>query len=205
MSSRRFPLFDAPLELARTDEAGQCDFCGRFDDVRFDRACFECFRAGKPDRTMMTELGMVRREDAERGLTHGLPLAAPDELPGWELVAHPVDANFPNENWYSVRVEPAELRELLRTPKYHSWQGVTWLFCCKKAMVFTGELALEPLRRRAGETGRSPEELVAELLGSDGGPFDGEELLERIEAQRLSTYSFVCRSCGKLRAYYDMD
>ena len=146
---------------------------------------------------------MVRRDDVDNGMTHGIPLSGPEDLAGYELVPHPVDPNFPDEKWFSVKVDRAELRELTRTPNYHSWQGERWLFCCGRACVFLGELALADLDSLATKKGRSVSEATACVFGASSD--ESPELLERIKNQSISTYSFRCRSCGRLRAVWDMD
>jgi hypothetical protein len=48
---------------------------------------------------------LVRPEDAERGMTHGIPLSDPGQLAEYELVPHPVDPSFPDERWYGVKID----------------------------------------------------------------------------------------------------
>ncbi len=71
-----FPLFEAPRADACLDPAGPCAICKAPAEPRFNGACYACFRAGRARLTMGTELGMVRPEDADAGLTHGLPFYA---------------------------------------------------------------------------------------------------------------------------------
>lgn len=182
-----FPLWKAPVENAIAERDAPCRHCRKTAAWTFDGACYACLRAGKRNKAIDSELGMVRPEDADDGLTHGLPLDDPSALAGWELVR--VEADEP---WYRVRVDPRELHELLRTPRFHSWQGSTWLFCCKKACVFVGDLPREARNVDA----------IAKAFDT---PDDSEELLERIEDESVCTYAFRCRACGRLRAYYDMD
>lgn len=138
-----FQLFAAPISHAVTDEAGQCAFCGKDSSIRFEQACYECFRADRVDTAIATELGMVTKGEAARGRTHGLPITCPEDFGEYELTAHPIDLGFPDENWFHVHVQPEFLFELIRTPKHHSWQGEYWLFCCHRPMVFQGIVATE--------------------------------------------------------------
>ena len=135
-----FPLFRGPVAHASVDSAGPCEICGATTTIRFCNACYACFRSGKVDNTVDTALGMVRLEDARNGLTHGIPMNDPSRFGDYELVPHPVDPNFPDETWYSFRIDSKHLLELVRTPTYHTWQGEYWQFCCKQPCVFLGSL-----------------------------------------------------------------
>jgi uncharacterized protein CbrC (UPF0167 family) len=187
-----FPLWAAPIENAAVERDAPCRHCANASAFTFDGACYACLRADKCDHAKETELGMVRREDAMRGMTHGVPLGSHEKgLAGWELVPHPVDPDFPDEKWVSVRVDKEELLELLRTPSFHSWQDDTWLFCCKKACIFLGDL---------------PSDM--RTLAHVEKCFDVQEptqLLEQIERGSVSTYAFRRRTCDRIRAYFDMD
>jgi uncharacterized protein CbrC (UPF0167 family) len=185
-----FPLWKAPVANAVAERDAPCRHCRKQSAFVFRGACYACLRADKCSAVVGTEFGMVRREDAERGLTHGIPAGLID-LAGYEVVEHPIDPQFPEEAWVSVRIDREELLELLRTPSFHSWQDDTWLFCCKKPCIFLGDLP-DDLRS---------EEHIAELFVSE----DSEELLARIERGSVCTYAFRCRVCHRVRAYYDMD
>lgn len=143
-----FPLFRAPVSHACIDKAGSCEVCGGTASIRFEGACYQCFRSADVDNVVDTELGMVRMEDAKNGVTHGIPLGDPSELPGYELVPHSADATFPDEQRFHVRVDSELLLELLRTPKYHTWQGECWQFCCP--CVFLGSLPAGALSSDGG-------------------------------------------------------
>ena len=91
-----FSLFDASLDEANTDEAGICNFCDSFVDIRFEFACFACFREGKATTaSVATEHGLVRHEDALLGRTHGVPASGPEDFPGLTVFPLPVDPDFP--------------------------------------------------------------------------------------------------------------
>jgi uncharacterized protein CbrC (UPF0167 family) len=198
-----FPLFQAPIESACVERDRDCSCCGTNASILFEGACYACFRAGKVDHTIDTEFGMVRREDAERGLTHGIPLGDPSELPDYELVPHAVDPNFPDEQWYSVRFSAEALRELVRTPKFHSWQGERWLFCCKRPCVFIGDLPLAALEEEANGNEKRLLKRLSDIFGTTTD--ESEDIRRRIESDSICTYAFRCSACGRLRAYWDMD
>jgi uncharacterized protein CbrC (UPF0167 family) len=139
-----FPLFEAPIEDAVVHGPGECSWCGEPALFLFEAACYSCFRDGRVDHTIDTEHGMVRPEDAERGMTHGIPFDLKN-LPNLQLVPHPVDPDFPNEHWYSVRHKVEDLTELTRTPAYHALQGEQWLFCCGRPAIFIGSLKKQRL------------------------------------------------------------
>ena len=196
-----FSLFEASLENANVDEAGPCAHCAKVVDVRFSKACFACFRAGKVASYVMdTELGMVRAEDAEEGLVHGAPRSAAPR--GYELVeigtmgAAAGDA----EPWVRVRVDRVALTELLRTPKYETWQGEKWLFCCQRPMVYVGPLN-EPLLMRLREAEETQEEVVGRLLQSS--TREAHERTLQVLKERISMYVFHCPLCRKHRAHWD--
>jgi uncharacterized protein CbrC (UPF0167 family) len=137
---RPFPLFKAPIAHAAMDGPGNCTRCNQHAGSRFQGACYDCFRTGEIDTVVDTEFGMVTRDDAMAGRTHGIPLSDPSSINGYQLTQHPVDPRSPDDRWYHVHIDSYHLGELLRTPKYHTWQGETWLFCCQRPMVFRGSL-----------------------------------------------------------------
>jgi len=193
-----FPLFEGPLESANVDDAGPCPFCAVQAEVRFARACYACFRAGKAiSHVMDTELGMVRAEDAEEGLTHGFPKS--EAPPGYELVEMRA-ASGDTEPWVRVRMSETHLTELLRTPKYETWQGERWLFCCAQPMVFVGPLE-EALLERLRETQETQEEVVGQLLQVEAR--EAHRRTTEVLKGRISMYVFRCTTCKKHRAHWD--
>jgi uncharacterized protein CbrC (UPF0167 family) len=190
-----FPLFLAPVSQAIVDPPGNCVVCGTRADLRFAEVCYPCFRDGKAQNVVDTELGMVTHEDAANGMTHGIPLADPSRLSGYELVPHPVDPNVPDEKWYHVRVAPDHLQELIRTPRYHTWQGERWLFCCHRPSAFLGSLPAELIAKPS----RPVSEAISEWIRAP--KWDGT-----LKAHGSHTYYlFRCLQCGKLRFNDDCD
>jgi uncharacterized protein CbrC (UPF0167 family) len=187
-----FPLFEADVSSADTDPAGECTICAAQATLRFSGACYQCFREWRVENAVGTELGMVRLEDARAGRTHGLPLTNPGDLLGYELVPHDADPRFPEERWYSVIIPPAHLLELVRTPRYTSWQGERWLFCCGQPAVFTG--TLPPL---------TSSEKVGEILGVSLA--EAQEMATALDDGSISTYLFRCQICRRERGHYDVD
>jgi hypothetical protein len=100
-------------------------------------ACYSCLRAGRASLTKDTELGMIRHEDAVRGVTFGAPGL---DRPGFDLV--PL-----SDGWVGARL-PTML-ELVRTSGYSTIQGERWLFCCKMPMVYVGEWSREKFSEMA--------------------------------------------------------
>jgi hypothetical protein len=190
-----FPLFRGPVAHACVDPAGDCKVCGKPAELRFFEACYECLRSGSVDHSMDSELGMVRVQDAESGLTYGLPLGIP-QLGNYELVPWPVDPDFPDERWYHVRIDSEYLRELLRTPKYHTWQGAYWKFCCKRPCIFLGSLPAEAFPNSPKST---PED-IAKWFGS---PDWGAIANGRFGS--WTYYGFQCPVCGSFRYHEDVD
>jgi hypothetical protein len=191
-----FPLFLAPAAHAEVDRAGSCEVCGEEVPVLFSKTCYGCFRAGKSTNVVDTELGMVRHEDAEKGLTHGVPLSHPSNLPEYDVVPHPVDPNFPNDRWYHVRIARDYLEELIRTPRYRSIQGERWLFCCRRPCAFLGALP----SRLIPKNGISQVEAISEWLRDpDWEKADSRDLDSHI------FYLFRCVECGTIRFNDDCD
>ena len=145
---------------------------------------------------MDTEFGMVTLEEADQGRTHGIPLKDPSDLKDYSLTAHPVDPNFPDQHWYHVHFEKADLHELLRTPKYHTWQGERWLFCCKRPMIFRGSIPSSVL----GAGLEPSEEAILAFLTNP----DWEETVSGNQGSH-TVYAFTCSSCGALRTHEDCD
>jgi hypothetical protein len=79
--------------------------------------------------TKDTEVGMIRHQDALRGVTHGVPDL---DHPDFEMV--PLE-----DDWVGARLPIPMMLELLRTPGYPSIQGEKWLFCCRAPMIYVGE------------------------------------------------------------------
>ena len=190
-----FPLFLAPASHASTGPAVTCVTCGASASVRFCDACYDCFRSGKAENTIDTELGMVRVEDAVLGRTHGLPLGDPPVLGDYELIAQPVDPNFPDEKWYHVRIDSEHLLEITRTPCYHSWQGERWQFCCKRPCAFLGSLPAGALPGSA-----FPSDAIANWFQSPNWDSIGNN-----DFGSLTYYVFQCVACGGLRFHEDCD
>ncbi|MCA9185048.1 MAG: CbrC family protein [Pirellulaceae bacterium] len=195
-TQRPFPLFKAPIAHAALDGPGECVRCGKHVGTRFQDACYDCFRTGELDTVMDTEFGMVTRDDATAGRTHGIPLNDPSALNGYTLTQHPIDPRFPDDRWYHVHIDPGHLAELLRTPKYHTWQGETWLFCCQRPMVFRGSLPADIFTD-------DPDLLPSEIEKFLDAP-DWKQTVEDGHGSH-TYYVFTCSVCGALRHHDDCD
>lgn len=192
-----FPLFEGPRDDAVVDGAGPCRHCGSDAELRFEGVCYACFRAGHAARSVDTELGMVRPEDAKAGITHGVPAELVTDPRG----AAPVAA----ESTMRFAVDAALLGELTRTPAYDCRQGEAWLFCCGAPMIFTGRLCAEPgdrcpaLDALCQRLRLTREAVVAALLEID----EAADVLEQLMLNRIDLYAFRCPRCGRRRAYGD--
>lgn len=193
-----FELFKAPIVHAAIDDAGECAQCNSEVEIRFDELCYDCFRRGLGDSAMDTELGMVTREFADKGMTHGLPLGDSTEFASYGTTAQPIDPKVPDGTWFHIHVSKKWLHEHLRTPRYHTWQGEQWLFCCQRPMVFRGALP-------------------ADLLGDADSEADIEVAMRRFlekphwqdtVGDDLSSHvynMFTCDDCGRLRHHDDCE
>jgi hypothetical protein len=191
-----FELFKAPIAHAVIDADGDCAHCNCAAALRFHELCYSCFRNGFSDAAIDTELGMVAQELAEMGMTHGLPLSNPSEYEDYGTTAHPVDPKFPDETWFHIHVPSKWLRELLRTPRYHTWQGERWLFCCHHPMVFRGSIPAELLDKSQSGIVIQMSRFLADPRWQD-----------TVRAGRSSHtyYAFSCGDCGRLRYHDDCD
>lgn len=150
--------------------------------------CYRCLVDGKAALTKDTELGMIRHEDALRGITHGIPgLNRTD----FELV--PLD----DDGWVGAKLPPPIMLELLRTPGYTSIQGENWLFCCGGPMIYVGRWSREKFSEMAPD--RNGRNFFNQIVRD---PIDGlweDELHDKAEI-----YVFRCPTCLKYSANWDM-
>jgi uncharacterized protein CbrC (UPF0167 family) len=152
-------------------------------------ACYACLRAGRAALTKDTELGMISWEQAFAGVTHGVPgLAHPD----FEMVPQP------DSDWIGARLPPETMFELLRTPSYRTIQGESWLFCCRRPMVFIGTWSRQDFIDHApdGDARKLFEEIVLNC---------GEDLWEVTRGESTGVYVFRCGACARLKAHWDFD
>ena len=145
---------------------------------------------------------LLGQEDARAGVTHGVPLD-PKRLPDLPLVAHPIDPAFPDEHWYGIKCDPQDLEELTRTPKYHTWQGEQWLFCCGKPAVFAGTLNSRSLAKFAPRIGTSPQDILDGLVSQLGIRLPIS--LQDLDGGSVGVYVFRCRECQGLLSHVDCD
>lgn len=195
-----FPLFAGPRDDAELDPQEPCKVCNTDASTRFNGACYTCFREGKAPHAVDTEHGVVTPELAAAGKTGGVPESAarPDGLPAEEIVE---EENGERQVWLRMRVPASALLELTRTPTYSTWQGESWLFCCRAPMVYVGS-GLETLRASM-PTDADEALFVAKTLEVD--PSVGQRILDDVAAERVSAYVFQCARCSKVRGHWDRD
>ena len=176
-------------------ESGICEGCSTVLDFPLDSeselyVCYNCLRAGKVALTIDTELGMIRWEDAQRGVTHGLP-SFNDTT--YEL------SRLNSDGWVGVRLPKEEMLELLRTPEYTTWQGGRWLFHCKKPMVYVGEwLKSDFMARSPDGDGEKYFTQISDATDRADWIWDGV-------GEAVVTYAFRCQVCDQHRAHFDFD
>lgn len=149
-------------------------------------------------RTKDSELGMIRPEDAQAGLTHGVPGLAADGLHPAHLPLVPM-ADEPG--WMRARVDVEAAMDLVRTPDFVTWQGACWLFHCGRPMVFVGEWKQGDLLARSDGSERGARAVLASVSLT---PPAIEELYEELD-HIGGVYTFRCGACGVLRGSYDFD
>ena len=177
------PNEDYPIRRA-------CHNCGnRVDIVELDEeaplACYGCLRAGRVALTKGTEFGMIRHEDAMRGITHGRPSINRSDF---DLV--------PGSNgWVGVKLPRATMLELLRMPTYLTFQCDNWLFCCKEPMIYVGPWSREKFSEIAAN--------------GDGREFFHQVVRDTVDGLwdefNAGVYVFRCSTCGKHSAHWDRD
>lgn|SRR5215510_3394153 len=172
--------------------AGACQACKRqleFPDLGPSAilACYSCLRAGRAALTKDTELGMIRHEDALRGVTFG----APDlDRPGFDLVPQ-------SDGWVGARLPTPSMLELVRTPGYSTIQGERWLFCCMVPMVYVGQWSREKFSEMAPD--------------GNGREFFHQTVRDTIDGlwedqlhDTTGIYVFRCAMCRMYSAHWDM-
>lgn len=158
------------------------------DDIH---VCYECLREGHAAFTQDTEFGMVRYEDAVRGLTHGVPGL---KVSGYKTVLN-------EDGWSKVNVSSNVLLELVRTPSFVTWQGERWLFCCNDLMTYVGEWQQADFSRQAKDG--NGQALFTQLCsGEDWTGWTWDSLGMDFPGV---IYAFRCRTCETHRVYWDCD
>lgn len=153
------------------------------------KICYACLRAGKAALTKDTEYGMVSWEQGFSGVTHGLPGLKTEQF---EIVPMSEDGK-----WLGVRLPREAIWELLRTPTYNTWQGETWLFCCKSPMTFKGEWTQDQFRQH--DSYGDGEELLISAVSDL--PEQGWEAV----GHGICVYMFECQQCRRFRGHWDCD
>ena len=154
--------------------------------------CHSCLRAGKASITHDTPFGMVSWEQAHDGWTHGVP--GPIDGEGVAVRPSPDD-----EEWIQAHVGSEYLLDLVRTPGFSTWQGATWLFCCKRPSVYLGEWDQAAFARHdAADGGLDAFMNLVDEADADTWDAVGEGALG-------GPYMFQCPQCDRLQGYYDFD
>jgi uncharacterized protein CbrC (UPF0167 family) len=135
---------------------------------------------------------MITWENAENGVTHGVPWIEPDRVEDVDIVE--ID-----EGWHAARLDPDDMWELLRTPSFVSWQGEFWLFSGGHPMVYVGAWTRVEFCMHA-EDGKG-EALFNEIVED----LPERDLWPELEPDgSVAAYVFRCPETGRLRASWDM-
>ncbi|QDG53545.1 CbrC family protein [Persicimonas caeni] len=184
--------------LDASDRASQpCRECGveiAFPPFPDETPCigYEALRAGGAALTKDTEFGMITWENAENGVTHGVPWIDPDRVEDVDIVEL-------EEGWHAARLDPDDMWELLRTPSFVSWQGEFWLFSGGHPMVYVGAWTRVEFCMHA-EDGKG-EALFNEVVED----LPERDLWPELEPDgSVAAYVFRCPETGRLRASWDM-
>ncbi|WP_456833377.1 CbrC family protein [Deinococcus sp. UYEF24] len=171
----------------KNSTCSQCGTSVQFPDTEKSvYSCSDCLRAGRAAITHNTELGMVRWEDAQRGITHGVPGDAHPDFP----------SSVNEDGWIQAHVPVSELMQLVHTPDFVSWQGEQWLFCHRQPMTYLGVWQQAEFQKAAPD-GDGKTFFLNVLDESD------EELWEYADSSQIGVYVFQCQECARLREYYD--
>jgi hypothetical protein len=177
---------------ADSRSGGACQACQshvEFPDVDPSAvlACYACLRGGRAALTKVTELGMIRHENAVRGVTCGEPGL---NSPGFDLV--PL-----TDGWVGARLPTPTMLELVRTPGYSTIQGERWRFCCKMPMAYVGEWSREKFSEMAPD-GNGREFFHQTVHDAIDGLWE-----DRLH-DATGIYVFRCAMCRKYSAHWDM-
>lgn len=181
---------------ANDAQATDCASCRAVQPFPLDangdiQACYQCLRSGRAAFTQDTEFGMVRYEDAVRGLTHGVPGL---NAPGYETIGN-------EDDWAKVSLASERLLELIRTPVYTTWQGERWLICCGGPMTYLGEWHQADFSRHA-DNGDGQALFQRLSAGADFAGWKWDDLAGSFPG---TIYAFHCKPCGNRRLNWDCD
>lgn len=98
-------------------------------------------------------------------------------------------------------MDSSVLLELVRTPRYSTWQGEQWLFCCASAMVHIGEWT------RADLVQLYPDDPLTAFSATFAGsePWMWDYLPPSAgQGTGWGFYVFACSTCGRHRGHFDM-
>ncbi|MFL5734539.1 MAG: CbrC family protein [Chloroflexia bacterium] len=176
---------------------GPCRNCGAVVKYPLEsdeeaQVCYQCLRAGHAALRKDTVLGMVCWDEANAGLTYGLPgLSDPD----FEMI--PVKDD--EEEWTQARVPRELLFELVRSPNYDTWQGEKWQFCCRRPMIYVGKWGQQDFESH-DPNGDGRALFLSIVDGAHDGLWNDSE-----RSYEVGTYVFRCPVCGKKKAHWDWD
>lgn len=168
------PACMAPVSFPKLDEAELV-------------ACYDCLRAGHAALSKDTQIGMVRWEDAQKGVTRGVP----------GLLRCDFETVPTQDGWHAARVFKEHLLELVRTPTYSTIQGERWRFCCRYPMTFIGRWEQNDFEQHSPDGGGR--KLFDQIVE------DPEEGLWEDELHDITgIYVFVCKRCKRMTAHWDI-
>lgn len=185
-----------PCALDVSDRESTCQHCSSPLDFPVDPeidpvlACYACLRTGRAALTKDTRYGMVRWQDAIKGMTDGVPRDPDGQFEAVEVTGE--------EGWFASKIPSEHLLELVRTPTYHTWQGECWQFCCKRPMTYIGQWNRADFNQNAPDG--NGEELFNSIVRD---PADG--VWEYGIDSDAGVYVFQCKGCGHLTVHWDCD
>lgn len=209
----RFQYLDAP-EVEILDllpGLNRCSFCGNDrrcfsleratvpDDVHGPFGCEDCLRGGRFGFCHDTEVGYLTEEGLTSEIEHA-PLT-PSRVfvagVGGELSEKLLEPQpLPRP-----KLPPESLEGLRRTPRFSTWNEVTWLVHCADFMLYLGTWEPPKVASQAGEFGASPESLFAEMVDLE------YRWLWRKDAREFgfAFHVFRCTKCERLQGIPDFD
>lgn len=174
-----------------------CPKCGAevdYPSLCSDLVCYACLRKGRVAYVCDTEYGTDSFEEARHGCTGGFPGLTAADLGNNNFELGPVVDE--EEGWRGVVVNSSLLMELLRTPRYSTWQGDKWMFHCGRVMTFVGAWKRSDFEGAAPGRGRP---LFVDAIGREQA-----EAWDYIDSA-ASAYVHRCERCGTLRGHIDSD
>lgn len=170
----KFTYFPDPIKVgAITKDPGVCDCCGRHSDWNCPKGIYSRHTVDRLCPWCVADGSAAKKFKGSFQDLHDVPQSVPK----------------------SVKYEVNSC-----TPGFETWQGNTWLFSEKDAMIFVGEVNGKELLAKNNRA------QIQACMSMDHSPFENEgELSDIVPAGSPAVYMFQDRKSGEYHAYWDCD